>query len=68
MEFPDVNNGSLVNLYGQQDIHLKLLAEHTHTDIHARGHNFQIKGSEAKTSQEESLTQFRAVTQGETVG
>ncbi|MCX7554415.1 PhoH family protein [Marinicella sp. S1101] len=51
MEFTDVNNGSLVNLYGQQDIHLKLLAEHTETDIHARGHNFQIKGEEGNVNQ-----------------
>lgn len=51
MEFSDVNNGSLVNLYGQQDVHLKLLAEHTGTDIHARGQNFQIKGEEAQVNQ-----------------
>ncbi len=51
MEFTDINNGSLVNLYGQQDIHLKLLAEHTETDIHARGHNFQIKGAEDNVNQ-----------------
>lgn len=51
MEFNDVNNGSLVNLYGQQDVHLKLLADHTSTDIHARGHNFQIKGEAANVSQ-----------------
>ncbi len=51
MEFLDVNNGSLVNLYGQQDVHLKLLAEHTGTDIHARGQNFQIKGEEAQVNQ-----------------
>ena len=58
MEFPDVNNGSLVNLYGQQDIHLKLLAEHTHTDIHARGHNFQIKGAEADVNQAAKMLQL----------
>lgn len=51
MEFSDINNGSLVNLYGQQDIHLKLLAEHTETDIHARGQKFQIKGTEANVNQ-----------------
>ncbi len=51
MEFSDVNNGCLVNLYGQQDVHLKLLAEHTGTDIHARGQNFQIKGEEAQVNQ-----------------
>lgn len=51
MEFTDVNNGSLVNLYGQQDVHLKLLADHTGTDIHARGHNFQIKGPEDNVNQ-----------------
>jgi phosphate starvation-inducible PhoH-like protein len=58
MEFTDVNNGSLVNLYGQQDIHLKLLAEHTNTDIHARGHNFQIKGSEADVNQAAKMLQL----------
>nr|WP_255589899.1 PhoH family protein [Marinicella sp. NBU2979] len=51
MEFADVNNGSLVNLYGQQDVHLKLLAEHTGTDIHARGQNFQIKGNAEQVDQ-----------------
>jgi len=51
MEFSDVNNGSLVNLYGHHDVHLKLLAEHTGTDIHARGHNFQIKGTEDNVNQ-----------------
>ena len=51
MEFSDVNNGSLVNLYGHHDVHLKLLAEHTGTDIHARGHNFQIKGEEDNVNQ-----------------
>lgn len=51
MEFADVNNGCLVNLYGQQDVHLKLLAEHTGTDIHARGHNFQIKGDAEQVDQ-----------------
>ena len=51
MEFSDVNNGSLVNLYGHHNVHLKLLAEHTGTDIHARGHNFQIKGEEDNVNQ-----------------
>lgn len=51
MEFPDINNGSLVNLYGHQDSHLKLLADHTETEIHARGQNFQIKGVEDNVNQ-----------------
>lgn len=51
LNFPDVNNGSLVNLYGLHDSHLKMLAQHTGTDIKARGQNFQISGEEAEVNQ-----------------
>ncbi len=51
LNFPDVNNGSLINLYGLHDTHLKMLAQHTGTDIKARGQNFQISGNEAQVNQ-----------------
>ncbi len=51
MEFSDLNNGSLVNLYGHHDAHLKQLAEHTDTDIHARGNSFQVSGEENNVNQ-----------------
>lgn len=51
LSFPDVNNGSLINLYGLHDTHLKMLAQHTGTDISARGQNFQISGDEANVNQ-----------------
>ena len=46
MEFSDLNNGGLVNLYGRHDAHLKQLAEHTATEIHARGNQFQVQGED----------------------
>lgn len=51
LNFPDINNGSLINLYGLHDTHLKMLAQHTDTDIKARGQNFQISGKEAQVNQ-----------------
>ncbi|GAA4815724.1 ATP-binding protein [Marinicella pacifica] len=51
LNFPDINNGSLINLYGLHDSHLKMLAKHTGTDIKARGQNFQISGEEAQVNQ-----------------
>ncbi|MCW8870196.1 MAG: PhoH family protein, partial [Proteobacteria bacterium] len=51
LSFPDVNNGSLINLYGLHDTHLKMLAQHTGTDISARGQNFQISGDEVNVNQ-----------------
>lgn len=42
----DVNNNVLVNLYGQQDENIKLLAKATNTEIHARGSQLQIEGDE----------------------
>lgn len=51
MEFSDLNNGSLVNLYGHHDEHLKQLAEHAGVEIHARGNSFQLSGEEANVNQ-----------------
>ena len=50
MEFSDLNNGSLINLYGHHDAHLKQLASHTETEIHARGNGFQITGGETQVN------------------
>ncbi|MCF6300340.1 MAG: PhoH family protein [Proteobacteria bacterium] len=46
IDFPDLNNGSLSNLYGERDSHLKLLAEHTGATINARANSFQISGND----------------------
>ena len=51
----DLNNGKLANLYGQQDAHLKQLAEHTGAEIHARGNQFQITGLNAVVKQAETM-------------
>ncbi len=45
MEISGLSNGALANLYGRHDAHLKQLSEHTETDIHARGNQFQIEGN-----------------------
>ena len=42
----EVSNGVIANLYGQQDEHLKLLANSTHTKINARGNQLQVEGTE----------------------
>ncbi|WP_395375367.1 PhoH family protein [Marinicella sp. W31] len=42
-----LSNDSLINLFGQHDSHLKLLAEKTQTTINARGSLIQISGDDA---------------------
>jgi phosphate starvation-inducible PhoH-like protein len=49
-----VKNDVLINLYGQHDEHIKLLAKTTGTQINARGNQVQIKGEEANIKQAES--------------
>src|SRR5690606_22868937 len=60
LNFPDLHNGSLVNLYGEHDTHLKMLAEHSQTDIAARGQSFQITGDEAAVKQAANMLQLFA--------
>lgn len=50
----EVSNDVLVNLYGQQDEHLKLLAKATNTQINARGHQLQIEGENANLDKVEN--------------
>ncbi len=44
LNYPELSNGGLSNLFGEQDAHLKLLAQKTDTVISARGNSIQIKG------------------------
>ncbi len=47
----DVNNDILVNLFGQQDENIKLLAKKTKTNINARGNQFQFEGTKSNIEQ-----------------
>ncbi len=60
LNFPEINNGSLVNLYGEHDSHLKMLAKHTQTDIRARGQSFQITGEETAVNQAANMLNLMA--------
>lgn len=55
IKLSELNNGKLANLYGQQDAHLKQLAEHTGAEIRARGNQFQITGSDPVVKQAEAM-------------
>ena len=50
-----LSNGCLINLFGQHDSHLKLLAENTQTTINARGSLIQISGDESGIKKAERL-------------
>lgn len=51
----DVSNETLINLYGNQDENLKLLAQNTNTKINARGNTIQIDGDAELTNTAEKL-------------
>lgn len=53
--FDKLTNGGLANLFGQLDIHLKLLAENTNTTINARGNLIQVSGDEKAIKKAERL-------------
>ncbi len=48
---PTSNNDVLTNLYGNHDENIKLLAQTTKTQIHARGNKVQIEGNQEQISQ-----------------
>ncbi|MCF6287761.1 MAG: PhoH family protein [Proteobacteria bacterium] len=47
------NNKVLINLFGQHDEHIKLLAKKTKTKINARGNQLQVEGSKNDIAQAE---------------
>lgn len=49
----DTNNKVLINLFGQQDEHIKLLAKKTSTKINARGNQLQVEGAKDDVNQVE---------------
>jgi len=54
IEIQDAKNAVLINLYGHQDEHIKLLAKYSDTKINARGNQLQIEGEDSQISQVEN--------------
>lgn len=54
IEIQDVKNNILINLFGQHDEHIKLLATKTKTKINARGNQIQVQGSNKAISHVEA--------------